>query len=384
MVHGDATLVGNVNLTCNLEVMGPAAILRARAGVTVTGNGFEIMFMDGARADIQGTVTSTWSNDGLTQNRVRSINFNGISRMMFHQGAGVSTLRYFKITGAGRMGVVGFYPLHFHLNGNTTRGTLVEGVVIENSQNRAFVPHGSHGITFRDTIAFNIRGPAYWWDPGFAPNASNDILFDHALADTIIGESPSDRGYRLSAFTLRDGTNLTVRNSVARNVNPLSDKDCSGFQWPEDAESAWTFTNNASFSTNCGNGIFVWQNEGPVHLVTGFRTNGAINHGAYNNKYDYRNVTATAFEAHAIGWKMSDSSVGAVTFFEHAVPNPAGVVWVNVNVTSLHMFDSPDREGNDHPTLLTVTGGNLTCSMIDWSGAHPSSRVVINGVACVR
>jgi len=365
-------------------VMGSNAVLRARPGVAVIGNNFQIMFHMGARADFQGTVTSTWSNDGLIQNRTRDITFTGLARIMFHEGAGPSTLRYFTILNSGRQGQVGFYPLHFHLNGNTTRGTLVEGVVAVNSQNRAFVPHGSHGITFRDTIAFNTRGPAYWWDPGFAPNASNDILFDHALADGVIGESATDRGYRLSAFTLRDGTNLTVRNSVARNVNPLSDKDCAGFQWPEDAETAWTFIDNESYSTNCGNGIFVWQNEGPVHIVENFTTNGAINHGAYNNKYDYRNITATAFEAHALGWKMSNSSVGAFIVLEHAVPNPAGIILTNVNVTSFRMNDSPDRESNDMPTLVTATGGNLTCGMINWAGSHPSSRVVINGVTCAR
>ena len=59
----------------------------------------------------------------------------------------------------------GRYGIHFHHNGEASRGSLVEGVVVRDAGNHAFVPHGSHGITFRDTIAFNTLNAAYWWDP---------------------------------------------------------------------------------------------------------------------------------------------------------------------------------------------------------------------------
>ena len=65
----------------------------------------------------------------------------------------------------------GRYGVHFHHNGEASRGTLVEGVVVRDAGNHAFVPHGSNGITFRDTIAFNTLNAAYWW--GIPPvNAS--------------------------------------------------------------------------------------------------------------------------------------------------------------------------------------------------------------------
>jgi SAM-dependent methyltransferase len=39
-------------------------------------------------------------------------------------------------------GVLGRYPLHFHMMGDGSRGSIVEGVVVADSGNRAFVPHG--------------------------------------------------------------------------------------------------------------------------------------------------------------------------------------------------------------------------------------------------
>ncbi len=123
----------------------------ARPGVDVEGNGFQIMFTNGAKADFQGTPVFTWSNNGAKQNLVRDINFRNLRRIIF-TGAGPSTLRYFTISDSGTP-TPGDFPLHFHLNGDSVRGTLVDGVVVLNGANHAFVPHGSHGITFKDTIA---------------------------------------------------------------------------------------------------------------------------------------------------------------------------------------------------------------------------------------
>jgi hypothetical protein len=152
-------------------------------------NGARLMFHHGASADWQGTPASTWSDDGRVQNLERDIEIFGSGDIMFMAGSLPSTIRFVEIDLQPKR-ELGHYPLHWHLVGDGSRGTLVEGVVVKNSTNRAYVPHGSHGITFRDTIAKNIAGQAYWWDHSKTDpiHHSNDILYDRALADWVTNE----------------------------------------------------------------------------------------------------------------------------------------------------------------------------------------------------
>ena len=188
-------------------------------------------------------------------------------------------------------GVQGRYPLHFHHNGDASRGSLVEGVVVRQSGNRAFVPHASHGITFRDTIAYDVWEDPYWWDQR-TPNQSHDTIFDHTIA-AVVQDDPDHRGYTLSGFVLGEGNNNSITNSVAVGVRNKG----AGFHWPSGANSAefnvWHFDHNIAHN-NKPNGIFVWQNDDSCHVIenfVGFR-NGrvGVNHGAYNNDYVYDNT----------------------------------------------------------------------------------------------
>jgi len=362
-------------------------VLTARSGVTVNGNGHAIDFMHGGRADWQGTPTSTWWASGASFNLERDININGVKRIMFHMGAGPSTIRWVRVHASGNP-VTGDYPLHWHLNYGTTRGTLVEGVVVDRSRNRAFVPHGSHGITFRETIAHDIVGEAYWWDqpPSFQSldpvNNSNDILYDRALAHTVRNAFNDDRGFRLAAFELGGGFGNRVRNSVARNVRPSHVKDCSGFGWPEihhgfGAAREWGFTNNASFGSSC-HGIFIWQNNNTAsHLVDGFRGD-AISHGAYQSGFRYRNVGVDRVLVHAVGWSVEGGSIGQVVAERNQFAGE--VTFTGVDVGSL-LIRNQDNGGNEPAEYRFIDTG-LTCADVTWQNAVPGTRVVIDGADC--
>ena len=189
--------------------------------------------------------------------------------------------------------VTGRYPLHFH-HSSGSHGSVVEGVVVRNSGNRAFVPHGSNGVTFTNTIAYSVVGPAYWWDPP-SPSSpglheSDDIVYNGAVAAKIWA---SDfQVHRSAAFELGAGLNPTVINSVAVGMQG-GGKDNSGFFWPSKAEGVWTFVNNRAHNNN-GHGAFVWQNGHVRHVINGFdaynNTKAGVRHGAYNNAYLWQNV----------------------------------------------------------------------------------------------
>ena len=92
------------------------------------------------------------------------------------------------------------YPVHFHHCHHGSRGSLVEGCVVRDSS-RAFVPHASHGITFRDCVAFGITDDAYWWDDA---EATDDLVWDHCAAFDVSSD-PTNRGCRRSCSALAGG-----------------------------------------------------------------------------------------------------------------------------------------------------------------------------------
>lgn len=149
--------------------------------------------------------------------------------------------------------VTGRYGLHFHRAGEGSRGSIVEGVVIRDATNHAFVPHNSNGITFRDTIAYNTQQEAYWWDPalqGAPSNASDDILYEHVIA---AGVTVNGTG---SAFALADGDGNVLVDSVAVGVTGRG-SSMSGYHWPGTEKAVWEFSDNIAHN-NAVYGIRVW------------------------------------------------------------------------------------------------------------------------------
>jgi hypothetical protein len=191
--------------------------------------------------------------------------------------------------------VTGRWPLHLHHMHDGSWGSLVEGVVVRQAGSHAFVPHLSHGITFRDCIAYDVQEHAYWWDPdtadtkrGEAPvNFTDHTTYQQCVAALVRpGDDPN--GHRLAGFNLSGGL---IENSnrcigcvavgVQGGANP------AGFIWQEHEQAApWVFEDNVSHN-NRAHGIFTWQNLAPgrIHNIDRFvayRNGGAgLSIGAY-------------------------------------------------------------------------------------------------------
>ncbi|MET9397667.1 hypothetical protein [Kitasatospora sp. NPDC002965] len=187
--------------------------------------------------------------------------------------------------------VLGRYGLHFHQLGDATRGTVVEGVVVRDAGSHAYVPHASHGITFRSCISHETWEDAYWWDGPLDTRTpqrpSDDIVYESCVASRTLLE-PNPRAYRLTGFNLGAGTGGKAVDCVAVGVQGAD--GASGFEWPENSEGVWTFERCLAHN-NLRDGIFVWLNARQHHVVTEFAAyhNGGwgIEHGAYLNDFDY-------------------------------------------------------------------------------------------------
>ena len=232
----------------------------------------------------------------LTRN-VRIEGKPGARIHVFMNSSRKQTIRYVALRHVGPRqgtnGVLGRYGLHFHMAGNASRGSLVEGCVVRQAGHHAFVPHGSHGVTIRDCVAHDVMSSAYWWDPG-PGNATRDAVIDRCVASYVHTDGPD---FRLSAFWLGHGEGNVARGCVA--VGVAGERTSSGFQWPEDPGpredgTVWDFTDCVAHN-NKVNGIFVWQNNLGKSVIDRFVAyhNGkaGIEHGAYKNVYRYKNST---------------------------------------------------------------------------------------------
>ncbi|HKX76669.1 MAG TPA: hypothetical protein VJR05_14905, partial [Acidimicrobiia bacterium] len=372
-----AKIVGDVTLTGDLMVEGT---LTGIDTFTLDGGGHQIMVHGGGRLQLVGKAKTGWARVGdsvsgwangdvvaiaptaigayqpsegkwgggwgsikapagvkLIDGRVlqaevanltRSINIKNLSRIMLHEGAGPSVLRYIRLDGCGG-GELGFYPIHFHLNGNSVRGSLVEGVVVMNSPNRAFVPHGSHGVKFRDCVAYRITKRAYWWDEG-PGNQSADIRYEKCLAILIFRGSSGEEKNRLAGFQLGGATGSAAIDCAAVCVQGQSDS--GGFWWPGgegDSIQAWDFRRNVSHN-NQGHGYIVWQNTNNKHFLeasVAYRNaRGGIHHGAYRNPYRYSNM-------------VLQENQGGQAVLLHANAKDSGLLFENIATDGILWID---------------------------------------------
>lgn len=185
--------------------------------------------------------------------------------------------------------VPGRYGIHFHHAEDGSRGSLVEGVVVRDAGSHCFVPHTSHGVTFRDCLAHNVIEGPFWWDVG---DPTNDTRWENCVA-SLVRSDPSFRGYSLAGFLLGKGDGNVVRSCVAVGVQGSA--SASGFMWPAgpQAEGIWRFDRNIAHN-NRVLGIYAWQNTPRVHVISRFigyhNGRAGILHGSYRNPYRYENV----------------------------------------------------------------------------------------------
>jgi hypothetical protein len=200
--------------------------------------------------------------------------------------------------------VSGRYALHFHLGNDGPEGTLVEGVVGRDMGNRVFVPHTSHGITFRRCIAYNVAETPFWWDRLKAgrEDDGNVQAEDFALTHDCVW----DRCVAANVFAVRGGSSESVEgflhNFGMRNaalgcvaVGVRAPNLATGYFWPAQVQelgdnAVWRHEDCVAHNIE-REGFTVWQISSDVHVVDRpivYRTPVGIEHGAYRNVYHYR------------------------------------------------------------------------------------------------
>lgn len=134
---------------------------------------------------------------------------------MYHRGS-AGSISYAEFRHLGKKNVLGRYALHFHLVGNTMRGSSVIGASIWDSHNRWLTVHGTNYLVVRDCVGYRSTGHGFFLEDG----TELYNVFDRNLAVQAL------EGKRLP-----------------RQVLPFDANEGAGFWW---ANSLNTFTSNVT------------------------------------------------------------------------------------------------------------------------------------------
>lgn len=128
-------------------------------------------------------------------------------------------ISYARFAHLGKEGVLGRYAIHFHLVGDTMRGSQVKGVAIVDSENRWITIHGTQYLVVRDCIGYKSVGHGYFLEDGTEVyNLLDHNLAVHAyrgrrLPDQVLPFDPNDG----AGFWWANGRNTLVRNVTCEN-----------------------------------------------------------------------------------------------------------------------------------------------------------------------
>jgi hypothetical protein len=84
---------------------------------------------------------------------------------MYHRHS-TGSISYAEFRHLGKEGILGRYPLHYHLCGDTMRGSSVIGASIWDSANRWLTIHGTDYLVVRDCVGYQSLGHGFFLEDG--------------------------------------------------------------------------------------------------------------------------------------------------------------------------------------------------------------------------
>jgi hypothetical protein len=134
---------------------------------------------------------------------------------MYHKNS-AGSIAHAEFRHLGKEGVLGKYPIHFHLVGDTMRGSSVIGASVWDSGNRWLTIHGTNYLVVRHCVGYRSVGHGFFLEDG---TEVYNVL-DHNLA--------------VQAF---------IGKPLPNQVFPFDKNDGAGFWW---ANSLNAFTRNVA------------------------------------------------------------------------------------------------------------------------------------------
>jgi len=134
---------------------------------------------------------------------------------MYHKHS-AGSLAHAEFRHLGKQGLLGKYAIHYHLCGDTMRGSSVVGCSIWDSHNRWLVIHGTDHMLVRDCVGYKSIGHGYFLEDG----TEQYNVLDRNLAVQAFGGKPLPK--QNLPFDKNEGAGFwfaNARNTFTRNVS---------------------------------------------------------------------------------------------------------------------------------------------------------------------
>lgn len=195
-----------------------------------------IRSIDGVRLTLDAPLEEDHKSEGEFLLEVANLSRNVIvesadpvrarGHTMYHRHS-AGAISYAEFRHLGMPGVLGRYALHYHLVGDTMRGSYVLGASIWDSGNRWLTIHGTNYLVVRDCVGYLSQGHGFYLEDG------------------------------TEVYNILD-RNLAVHAQAAKPLPkqalPFDKNEAAGFWW---ANCLNTFTNNVA----CGNERYGYRFE---------------------------------------------------------------------------------------------------------------------------
>ncbi len=188
-----------------------------------------IKSIDGNRIAFDGPLVNDHLGEGEFRGEVANLSRNVIvesaapdgerGHTMYHRGS-TGSISYAEFRHLGKKNVLGRYSLHFHLVGNTMRGSSVVGASIWDSHNRWLTIHGTNYLVVRDCVCYRSIGHGFYLEDG---TEVYNVLDRNLAIQSMEGKK------------------------LPKQVLPFDHNEGSGFWW---ANSFNTFTRNVACENN--------------------------------------------------------------------------------------------------------------------------------------
>ncbi len=155
---------------------------------------------------------------------------------MYHRWS-AGSISYAEFRHLGKEGVLGRYSLHYHLCGDTMRGSSVVGASIWDSANRWLTIHGTNYLVVRDCVGYQSVGHGFFMEDG---TEVYNVL-DRNLAVQAFRGKPLPK--QILPFDQNEGAGFwwaNCRNTFTRNV--ACENDRYGFRFEATETSALKLT----------------------------------------------------------------------------------------------------------------------------------------------
>lgn len=150
---------------------------------------------------------------------VESADPNGVRGHTMYHAHSAGGISYARFAHLGKEGVLGRYPIHYHLAGTSMRGSSVVGVSVVDSHNRWVTIHGTQYLVVRDCVGYRSVGHGYFLEDAtevynlLDRNLGVQAFHGKRLPKQVLPFDQNDG----AAFWWANGRNSLTRNSASEN-----------------------------------------------------------------------------------------------------------------------------------------------------------------------